>query len=198
MISQEAAQQSPSSDFNGCPRKNDPWARVGSMQGLRGASIRGSMPFLPACETLGVEIAFLEGSRLWVPGRSLVTPYLITQLSRNSWPRLGQALALSPHHGPASGLIPCWRPQAWQSGNTEERPVSEHQIRATQSQKLHTGLLQDPLGNSASPLNQAKGKPKLKDGRWTLAGVWEAKMEARSDGRNWARMNWREEPLLRG
>lgn len=66
------------------PEKNDPWARVGSMQGLRGASIRGSMPFLPARETLGVEIAFLEGFRLWVPGRSLVTPYLITQLGRNS------------------------------------------------------------------------------------------------------------------
>lgn len=46
------------------PEKNDPWARAGSVGDLKGASMKGSMPFLPACEVLRVEIAFLEGSRL--------------------------------------------------------------------------------------------------------------------------------------
>lgn len=32
--------------------------------GLRGAFMQGSMPFLPAWETVGVETASLEGSRL--------------------------------------------------------------------------------------------------------------------------------------
>lgn len=58
---QAQQRESPSSDFNGCPRKSDPWARAGSGRGLRGASTRGSMRFLPACETLEVEIASLEG-----------------------------------------------------------------------------------------------------------------------------------------
>ena len=59
--------KSPSSGFCGCPckKKNDPWARVDSeLGGLRGASTQGSMLFLPAWETLGVEIASSEGSRL--------------------------------------------------------------------------------------------------------------------------------------
>lgn len=32
----------------------------------------------------------------------------------------------------------------------------------------------------------------------TLVGVQEAKTEARSDCRSWAKMNWKEGPLLRG
>lgn len=46
------------------PEKNDLWARTDRVRGLKGASVKGSISFLPTCEVLQVEIAFLEGSRL--------------------------------------------------------------------------------------------------------------------------------------
>lgn len=51
--------------------------------------------------------------------------------------------------------------------------------------------------HSSNPILNKRAS-KAQDWAVTLAGVREAKMEARSDCRSWAKMNWKEEPLRQG
>lgn len=80
-------------------------------------------------------------------------------------------------------------------GNTEEteKPVTEHLLWATPRARNCTWdslkLLQAPLGTQPSSPIPVKRESGAQECEVALVGAWEAKMEAISDCRSWARMN---------